>query len=158
MPNPDSQFFPEAFGITKERQQAISLALDEQLKSYGTGPGFVPMHHFMAAAAKSCQSGEELMYATILHCGYLQKKGILLTPGSKKDPYYYGERAMYLHLLQSEGKYFVAALDSTRLRHVTKELTEEEWREAFTYYSQADYPMYRVQMEGSDLLYEIKLP
>jgi hypothetical protein len=159
MPNPDAKDFCEAYGITLERQRELSRCLDELIDGYGKAPVFVYLHHTIRDIAKFCQGPEEHAYCLILHCAWHQRRGDLLAPGGKSQSYYKVNRTMFLWLRKVDGNFSISAFDSTRRCHLNKKVDELEWREAFAFYSNSDYPMMAVDDQGqSEELYEIKLP
>jgi hypothetical protein len=80
MPFPDAKEFPDAFGISPERQQQLSRHLDAMVQGYGQDPILIRVHHIMADIAAFCHNQEELLYCVILHMGWHQRRGHQLAP------------------------------------------------------------------------------
>lgn len=80
--NPDSNDFCEALGIGPDRQKELSGSLDDMVRRLNTGPvQLVKMHQVFAHIASFCNNEEELLYCTVLHCGWHARKGKILAPG-----------------------------------------------------------------------------
>lgn len=79
---PDSKDFCEAVGISPERRQVLSKALDAMVQRLNSGaPKLVQMHHTFGEIASFCNGPEELIYCTVLHCGWHHRRGRILAPG-----------------------------------------------------------------------------
>lgn len=82
MTNPESLDFCEAVGILPERQKELSKSLDEMVWRLDSGPvKLYQVHHIFAEIASFCKSPEELIYCTVLHCGWHARRGRILAPG-----------------------------------------------------------------------------
>jgi hypothetical protein len=82
IPNPDSNDYCEAVDIPFERQQELSAALDEMVRKANSGPlRMVKMHDIFKGIASFCSRPEELIYCTVLHCGWQARMGRILAPG-----------------------------------------------------------------------------
>lgn len=80
--NPDSNDYCEAVGISPERQQELSKALDEMVRKGDSGPLRIEkMHNMFAEITSYCQNNAELIYCTVLHCGWQARRGRILAPG-----------------------------------------------------------------------------
>lgn len=96
IPKPASNDFCEAVGIGPERQQELSKALDAMVARLNAGPlKLVQMHVTFAEIASFCNGPEELVYCTILHCGWHHRRGKILAPG----PINYGSIGMGIEIL-----------------------------------------------------------
>jgi hypothetical protein len=79
---PDSNDFCEAVGISPERQQVLSKRLDIMVREADSGPWRIEkMHNIWQQIASFCDRPEELIYCTILHCGWQAREGRILAPG-----------------------------------------------------------------------------
>jgi hypothetical protein len=82
IPNPASKDFCEAVGISPDRQQELSKALDAMVARLNSGPmKLIQMHHTFAEIASFCNAPEELVYCTVLHCAWHHRRGRILAPG-----------------------------------------------------------------------------
>lgn len=79
MPNPDAKDFPEAFGITPERQEKLSKDLDAMVKSWTPG-NVLRVQHIVSDIAFFCDGPEEFAYCVVLHMGWWQRRGHELAP------------------------------------------------------------------------------
>jgi hypothetical protein len=79
MPNPDALDFPEAFGITPERQNELSKFLDAMVKSWKLDT-VLRVQHIIADIAFFCEGPEEFAYCVVLHMGWWQRRGHALAP------------------------------------------------------------------------------
>lgn len=79
MPNPDAKEFPDAFGITPERQQELSKHLNDMVERWIPG-SLLRVHHIISNIAFFCDGPEELAYCLILHMGWWQRRGHELAP------------------------------------------------------------------------------
>lgn len=96
IPNPDCNDFCEAVGISPERQKELSESLDEMVRQLNSGPvKLVKMHDVFAQIASYCKTPEELVYCTVLHCGWHARKGKVLAPG----PLNYGVIGLAIQML-----------------------------------------------------------
>jgi len=67
----DSNDYCAAVGIGPDRQQELSGLLDEMIKRENNVPlHLVKMHDFFAEIAAFCNNEAELIYCTVLHCGF----------------------------------------------------------------------------------------
>lgn len=79
---PESNNYCEAVGISPERQHELSRQLDEMVRLSKNGPPrLVKMHDIWAEIMSFCDNDEELIYCTVLHCGWQARHGRILAPG-----------------------------------------------------------------------------
>lgn len=79
---PDSKDYCEAVGISPARQQELSKALDDMVRRLNAGPiRLVPTAETWAEIASHCTNAAELVYCTVLHCGWHHRQGRVLAPG-----------------------------------------------------------------------------
>jgi len=78
--NPDSKNFPDAYGISPERQQELSRHLDDMVRKWGSDPIIVTTARIAYQIGLFCQGPEELAYCLILHMGWHQRRGLQLAP------------------------------------------------------------------------------
>jgi len=84
--NPDTTDYCEGVGISPERQQELSRRLDEMVHREDNQPlHFVKMANIYAEIASFCNNEPELVYCTVLHCGWHQRRGRTLAPGPVND-------------------------------------------------------------------------
>lgn len=82
IPNPESNDYCEAVGISPERQQVLSKSLDAMVEKAESGLLRIEkMHNVFAEIASFCNGPEELIYCTVLHCGWQARRGRILAPG-----------------------------------------------------------------------------
>lgn len=80
--HPNSNDFCEAVGISQERQQELSKRLDAMVREAESGQlRIVKMHEVFAEITSYCQDNAELIYCTVLHCGWQARRGRILAPG-----------------------------------------------------------------------------
>lgn len=79
---PESIDFCEAVGITSDRAQELSKQLDDMVRDWSPPSGTVAVraHHIMEHIAFFCRNTEEFSYCILLHMGWHQRRGMLLTP------------------------------------------------------------------------------
>lgn len=79
---PDSNDYCEAVGITPQRQQELSKALDAMVRRLDSQPiQIVKMHDVFAEILSYCKNEAEAVYCTVLHCGLNARRGRILAPG-----------------------------------------------------------------------------
>lgn len=74
--NPD---FVEAT-VGEERAKELSKKLDEMVASYGTQKTLVYLKDTVQDIAFFCDNFAEFAYCMVLHMGYLQRRGHIITP------------------------------------------------------------------------------
>lgn len=80
--NPDANNFCEGLGISPERQQELSKALDAMVRRLDSGPAqLYKLHNVFAEILSFCHNEAESVYCTILHCGLNARRGRILAPG-----------------------------------------------------------------------------
>lgn len=79
MPNPDAKEFPDAFGITPERQTELSKHLDAMVESWTPG-NILRVQHIVSDIAFFCNGPQEFAYCVVLHMGWWQRRGHELAP------------------------------------------------------------------------------
>lgn len=79
MPNPEAKEFPDAFGISAERQQELSKNLDKMVNSWTPG-SILRVQHIIFDIAFFCKGPEEFAYCVVLHMGWWQRRGHELAP------------------------------------------------------------------------------
>jgi len=84
--NPDTTDYCEGVGISPERQRELSRHLDEMVRREDSQPfHFVKMTNIFAEIAAFCNNEPELVYCTVLHCGWQHRQGRILAPGPVRD-------------------------------------------------------------------------
>lgn len=71
-----SSSFDQAVGLLSERSKELSRKMDELVKSYGQGP--VRTCNVFNDIASFCESLEEMIYCTVVHCAWHAKRGFIL--------------------------------------------------------------------------------
>jgi hypothetical protein len=76
--------FCEAIGLNPTRQRELSAKLDAMVKSWSpsTGTVSVKVVDIMEEIASYCKNIEEFSYCVMLHMGWHQRRGMLLTPNA----------------------------------------------------------------------------
>ena len=77
--DPNNTDFVEAL-VGIKRAEEISKALDEMVKSYNKITQLVYLKDTIQDIAFICNNETELAYGIVLHMGYLQQKGVIITP------------------------------------------------------------------------------
>ncbi len=75
IPNPDTHYLSDAFGITPERVEELDRAHEALWLSYGPDGATCRWQHVIAEIAHLCNTTEELAYILVIHCAWLQRLG-----------------------------------------------------------------------------------
>jgi len=73
--NPQGKTFNEQVGISEERAAQLSKKLDEMVASFGTEPVAVRSCDVFDIVTGFCNTLEEVIYCTVLHCGWHAARG-----------------------------------------------------------------------------------